>query len=417
MSSTVLSTPCVTPVTTEACVTVSQASPVILMTAAAAAHCLVTSARRMPSAHRPKGVRLRGACASVWLCVTQLAVAPELYVWPIIMWHSASVRLGYSLGTLMILRMAAAPLFVSLMKTVPQTKHAIDSIILVLMCVLMLVVKMQSALLKTIAINASVHQVIAHSQWLTLPVVSWICVTPTRATHLPGAPHQAAPISACAPLEQLVTPTPQAATPRACAPMGTVTASWTVCVSTAAVHPHVTGPVVPTPSAMLSTGSPFVPAPQISSQTQLLRVAVYEPYLYATVTHSALMGLVLQTSAGWCVATMQSVPKVSDASETSAWCPACHPHSALLDRRALLECVYWAVAAMVTAHRRRAVSTTSVPTLAPRKMYVGPMLSVKSRTSVQCASVQWASRQSPLLSKAAFVCPLPVPPTVSVAPT
>lgn len=95
----------------------------------------------------------------------------------------------------------------------------------------------------------------------------------------------------------------------------------------------------------------------------------------------------------------------------------CHPHNALLNRFALLECVCWAAAATVIVPLSRGVLTTSVPTLAPRKMCVGPTLSVKFNTSVRRARVRWASKQYPPPSKAASVFPLPVPPTTSVAPT
>lgn len=84
------------------------------------------------------------------------------------------------------------------------------------------------------------------------------------------------------------------------------------------VLPHVMEPVVPTLSVMLSTGSRFVPAPQISSQTQLPRVGVYVSRPNAAVMLSARMGRVLQVSAEWCVGTMQSVPKASGASGISA---------------------------------------------------------------------------------------------------
>lgn len=80
MSSTVLSIPRVTPATIEECVIVSQAILVTLVTAAAAAHCLATSARMMPNVRKLIVARLRAMCASVWLCVTQHAVALALCV-------------------------------------------------------------------------------------------------------------------------------------------------------------------------------------------------------------------------------------------------------------------------------------------------------------------------------------------------
>lgn len=145
MSSTVLNIPHVMPATIEECVIVSQAILATQVTAAAAAHCPATSAKMMSNVRKPIVVRLRAMCASVWLCVTQHAVALALCVWPIIMWHSASVHLGNSLGTPTILCRAAALLFASKMKTALQTRHATDSIIHVMMSVLMLAGKMQSA--------------------------------------------------------------------------------------------------------------------------------------------------------------------------------------------------------------------------------------------------------------------------------
>lgn len=108
----------------------------------------------------------------------------------------------------------------------------------------------------------------------------------------------------------------------------------------AAVPPHVTMPVAQMLFVTLSIESQYVPVHPVSNQIQLQKMDVSVPSHLAAMMHSARVGHVWKANAGQCVETMKSVPRVRGVSETNAWCLVFHPHSALLDKSALSECVF-----------------------------------------------------------------------------